>query len=192
MKVIVNDLAIEYLDQGSGPVMLMLHGWKDSLQTFNPLMPELLKMWRVVRVDLPGFGASEVPKSAWTLLDYVQFVHAFCTKLDIKPEVLVGHSLGGRIVIRGVSSGELRPKKVILIASAGLAKTKTARNRSFSALAKVGKVVTLIPPFVFWRRKLREKLYQSAGSDYLGAGEMKETFLNIIQEDLSMDAKLIA
>jgi pimeloyl-ACP methyl ester carboxylesterase len=191
MKIIVNSLAIEYLEDGTGPVMLLMHGWKDNMHSFDPLIPELAKMSRVVRLDLPGFGASEAPKSAWFLADYAQFIKAFCQKLGINPEILVGHSLGGRIVIKSVSDGVLKPKKIILIASAGLAKTQTARNRSFSLVAKIGKVITFVPPFVFWRSYLRKKLYQKAGSDYLGAGELQQTFLNIIHEDLSANAARI-
>jgi pimeloyl-ACP methyl ester carboxylesterase len=191
MKVIVKDLATEYLDEGSGPVMLLLHGWKDNLHTFDPLMPELVKMSRVIRLDLPGFGASELPKVAWYLNDYVEFIKAFCQKLDISPEILGGHSLGGRIVIKSVSDNQMKPKKIILIASAGLAKSQTVRNRSITVMAKIGKIITLLPPFIFWRNSLRKKLYQKAGSDYLAAGEMQQTFLNIIQEDLSTNAARI-
>jgi pimeloyl-ACP methyl ester carboxylesterase len=86
----------------------------------------------------------------------------------------------------------LTPKKIILIASAGIAKTNTRRNRLFAVAAKVGKFLTLIPPFIFWRRQLREKLYKSAGSDYLQAGPLMQTFVNIVREDLSADASHIS
>ncbi len=43
MKIIVNNIATEYTDEGSGPVILCLHGWKDSLRTFDALEPELVK-----------------------------------------------------------------------------------------------------------------------------------------------------
>ena len=75
MKVIVNNLATEFEDEGTGPVLLFLHGWKDSLKTFAPLVPGLASDYRVVRLDLPGFGGSEMPSRPWSVSDYVAFVH---------------------------------------------------------------------------------------------------------------------
>ena len=62
MKIIVKNLAIEYRDEGTGPVALFLHGWKDNLHTFDPLMPFLSDKLRIIRLDLPGFGESEISK----------------------------------------------------------------------------------------------------------------------------------
>ncbi len=43
MKIIIQNIATEYTDEGSGPIILCLHGWKDSLRTFDALEPELAK-----------------------------------------------------------------------------------------------------------------------------------------------------
>lgn len=191
MKIIVDNLAVEYDDQGQGPSILMLHGWKDSLHSFDPLLPELIKQFRVVRPDLPGFGGSEAPKAVWDLEKYVQFIENFTEKLGVSPGVVVGHSMGGRICIKGLSTGQFKMKKVVLIASAGVANRKTLRNRFFNLVAKIGKVVSYIPPFIFWREGLRKALYRKAGSDFLNAGQLKDTFLKIINEDLSESSRLI-
>lgn len=190
MKILVNQIATEYADGGEGPVMLMLHGWKDTLHTFDPLLPELAKKFRVVRVDMPGFGASELPPAAWALDDYVDFVAAFIAKLDLSVEVLVGHSFGGRVNIKGVSRGTLIPHKIVLIASAGVAERKTLRNRSLKALAKVGKLALLpLPQRV--KNSLRSRLYKNIQSDYENAGPLKETFVRVIAENLSAAAARI-
>ncbi len=122
MKVIVQNLAVEYLDEGEGRTILFLHGWLDSLQSFDYLSTSLSLKNRVVRLDLPGFGKSELPKEAWNVLDYVNFVNEFIKKLDISVDVLIGHSLGGRIVIKSEAKKIIDCKKVILIASAGIGK----------------------------------------------------------------------
>ncbi len=113
MKVIVDNIAIESVDSGEGPVILMLHGWKDSLNTFDKLVP-LLPGYRVIRLDMPGFGASDAPRNAWGVGEYVDFVKAFIEKLNISPEIIVGHSFGGRIAIKGVGTGVLKPKMLVL------------------------------------------------------------------------------
>ncbi len=191
MKTIVNNLAVEYEDHGNGPVLLLLHGWQDNLHTFDKLFPILLKSWRVIALDLPGFGKSESPKTAWNLSVYVAFVKEFLKKIDVSPNVIIGHSFGGRIAIKGLSTKILAAHKVVLIASAGIAKTNTARSLLFTYAAKIGKVVTYIPPFFFYRNTLRKRLYDRSGSDYMNAGALKETFLNVVREDLSHDAESI-
>lgn len=191
MKVIVQEIAVEYTDEGKGPIALFLHGWKDNIHTFDSITSLLSSSLRVIRIDLPGFGESETPATKWALVDYVRFVRAFIDKLNIKPDVLVGHSLGGRIVIKGVASKGLEAKKIVLISSAGVAQRKTLRNFFFIIVAKVGRVLTSVPPFSFLRQWLRRSLYESIGSDYLGAGALRDTFLNIIKENLTSVAKTI-
>lgn len=192
MKTIVQDLAVEYMDQGRGPVVLMLHGWKDSLHTFDALAPMLADKHRVVRLDLPGFGTSDMPPRAWRLDDYVDFVKAFADKLQLDIDTLIGHSLGGRITIKGVAMQVLKPRKIVLIAAAGIAKRTTGRNVFLRIVAKIGKVATAVWPLSLFRHTLRRKLYENIGSDYFVAGALKDTFLNIVGEDLQSAAAQIA
>jgi len=189
MKILVEGIAAEYGDEGAGPVVLLLHGWKDTLHTFDALMPILAKHFRVVRVDLPGFGGSEAPSVSWCLEDYARFVERFVSKLQLTVHLLVGHSFGGRIVIKGVSTRVLIPRKVVLIASAGIAKANPLRIVAVAALAKLGKVILCVPPLVFWKQKLRNIFYARIGSDYASAGALQDTFLRVVREDLSAHAR---
>ncbi len=185
MKAVVKNIVTEYRDEGSGAVMLLIHGWGDNLHTFDFIVPIISKKWRVVRIDLPGFGASDPLQTPWDVDSYSKFIKDFTDKLNIQVEILVGHSFGGRIAIKAVASKTIKPKKLVLIASAGIAKVRSVRNRFFYILAKAGKVITFIPPFIFWRRQLRKKLYDAAGSDYLKSRELKNTFLKVVKEDLT-------
>ncbi len=191
MKVIVKNLAIEYRDEGAGKVLLFLHGWQDDLQTFDSLMPFLSAKNRVIRLDLPGFGASEMSKETWCLDDYVNFVAAFLKKLNIKVDVIIGHSFGGRVAIKGLATKTLKADKMILIGAAGIAKIANLRNSILKVVAKIAGLISYIPPLFFWRRQLRCKFYEFIGSDYLDAGVLKETFLKIISEDLKVFAEEI-
>lgn len=191
MKIIVNNLVVEYRDEGKGPVLLFLHGWKDSLRSFDPLIPLLVGSFRIVRVDLPGFGTSQLPGSAWDLNDYAEFVNAFINKLEIKVEGLVGHSFGGRVAIKGVATNTFSSNRLILMASAGVTKSLGMRKLLYKLIAKIGQALTIVPPFSFFRTQLRQKLYQHAGSDYLHAGPLKKIFINVTREDLSGYAKKI-
>jgi pimeloyl-ACP methyl ester carboxylesterase len=192
MKIIVQNLAVEYRDEGAGKTILLLHGWQDNLHTFDALVSLLSQTYRVIRLDLPGFGQSETPKEVWDLDNYVKFVENFIQKIHLQVDVLIGHSFGGRIAIKGAAKKNLQPNKIVLVNSAGIAKNNTLRNSVLKTGAKIAGAIIRIPPLSFWRKKWRKKIYESIGSDYLNAGAMKETFLKIIAEDLSTSAKKIS
>lgn len=194
MKIIVDGLAVEYRDEGNpdGPVVLFLHGWRNDLHSFDAIAQGLVASHRVIRLDLPGFGGTELPKRTWELDDYIRFVADFIKKLGCSVDVIIGHSLGGRIIIKGLGGGVFHPRKAVLVASAGIAKRKTARNQFLKIAAKTGKAVTSIPPFSLLRDSLRKKLYGYAGSDYNNAGPLKDTFVKLISEDLSASAQAIS
>ena len=188
MKIIVQNLITEYYDEGSGPAILFLHGWQDNLHTFDALAPQLALLHRIIRLDLPGFGASEMPREAWNLDRYVLFVKDFVNKMDIRIAALVGHSFGGRIIIKGIATKNLQADKIVLISSAGISDSHLFRNPVLKILIKFVGLALHIPPLSFWRTKLRARAYGRMDSDYLKTGPLKETFVRIIDEDLSLVA----
>lgn len=190
MKTIVDTIAVEYEEQGAGPSVLLLHGWKDNLRTFDPLLAVLGTAFRIVRLDLPGFGGSESPKTPWRVGEYARFVRHFCDKLGVRPDIVIGHSFGGRVAIRGYADGVLTPEKLVLMASAGIAKHRTLRNRLPYLVAKVGKAALSVFPYAV-RERFRSKLYKKIGSDYKEAGKLRKTFLMATHEDLSEAARKI-
>jgi pimeloyl-ACP methyl ester carboxylesterase len=190
VKVIVKGIATEYRDEGAGPTILMLHGWGDSLHAFDALTP-YLDGFRILRLDLPGFGDTELPRGEWNVGDYARFVSEFCQKLSIVPTYVLGHSFGGRILVKAVGSNILHPKKLMLIASAGVADRPTIRNHFFMGIAKVGRVLLSPVPWR-WYVRLRKELYRVTGGDYVSTGALKETFIRVISEDLSADASRVA
>jgi pimeloyl-ACP methyl ester carboxylesterase len=190
MKTIVDDIAVEYEDEGDGPVLLFLHGWMNTLHSFDALVEQLRGKYRLVRLDLPGFGNSETPHEAWDVEAYAKFVQHFLEKKGIKPEALVGHSFGGRAIIKGVATGSLDAKRLVLIASAGNANRKNARNVTLWTFAKLGKLFTKAFPREVQER-MRGRFYAKIGSDYANAGALSEIFLKVTQEDLSTYAENI-
>jgi pimeloyl-ACP methyl ester carboxylesterase len=191
MQIIVDGIATEYRDEGSGLAVLLLHGWQDNLHTFDALTTFLSKNHRVVRLDLPGFGNTEKPSAVWHLDDYVEFVVKFTKKVGFDPECIAGHSFGGRITIKGIATGIIQTKKIVLIASAGIAEPRNTRSFVIKILTKIGSAIMWIPPLIFWRKEMRSKLYSYLGSDYLSAGNMKGIYLNVIKKDLSSSATKI-
>jgi len=194
MKVVVDNLLINYLIEGkkSGKTILMLHGWANDLTIFQQIASKLAKHYRVLRLDLPGFGGSQIPSKAWKIIDYGRLVKNFCLKVGFRPEILIGHSFGGRIIIKMVSEAFIQPKKIVLFNSAGVKASNFWRSKLLKAAAKGGKIITYLPGIRKFRQGLRNKFYQKIGSDdYLQSGAMRSIFINAVNEDLRQDASKI-
>jgi pimeloyl-ACP methyl ester carboxylesterase len=190
VNIIVNELLVNYSRQGKGVPLLFLHGWGDQLGTFDDIVAKLEKDNTIIRLDLPGFGKSQAPTSAWGLKQYAEHVEAFLRKIDCNPEVIVGHSNGGAIAIYGLANGQLKASKLVLLSSAGIRSIKKGRKFAWKVLAKAGKAATSILPSDT-RDSLRRRLYQSSGSDLLVAPGMEATFKRIVSEDVQSEAAML-
>ena len=186
MKILVNSQLIEYMDEGSGKVLVMLHGWGSDYKTFDKLANHLIKKFRVIRFDFPGFGQSPNPSDDWSVGDYAKLTDDLIKKLKIdNVYAIIAHSFGGRVVIKGNSLGLLKSDKLVFIGVAGVKPKQHFKNTSYKLIAKIGKILTSLPLINKFQPLLRKKLYKSAGNeDYLNAGHMSKIFLNVINEDL--------
>lgn len=117
----VAGMRVHYRDQGQGPVLVLLHGTASSLHTWDGWTKELVRDFRVVRMDLPGFGLTgPSPRRDYSIKAYGAFVAAFLDKLSIKACHLAGNSLGGEIAWNFARQHPGRVHKLILIDPAGL------------------------------------------------------------------------
>jgi len=189
MQVIVDALLTHYEQAGNGKTVLLLHGWGDSLEGFKDLRARLAKHYRVVSLDLPGFGTSQAPNEVWGLDNYGQFVASFLAKIAVSSVwAVIGHSNGGAIAIRATARGWLKPERIVLLAAAGIRGEYKGRNRVYRMIAKTGKVAAKpLPASV--QKRLRKKLYTTIGSDMLVAEHLQETFKRVITDDVRDDAR---
>ncbi len=191
MQVIVDALLTRYEQDGAGKAVLLLHGWGDNADGFKALRSHLAKKYLVLALDLPGFGGSQAPPSAWGLDDYGQFVRAFLKKIGVKDLwAVIGHSNGGAIAIRATARGLLNPERVVLLAAAGIRGEYKGRNRVYRMIAKTGKIASKPLPKAVQKR-LRKKMYSSIGSDMLVVEHLQETFKKVVTDDVRDDAAKI-
>lgn len=188
MQVVVDSLLTQYETLGKGKLILLLHGWGDQAKTFSALQTALAKKFRVVALDLPGFGGTEAPHEVWGIADYAQFVAHFLQKIEARPvHTLLGHSNGGAIAIRGLAQGVLHADKLVLLGSAGIRGEYKGRVKALRYITKAGKVLTApLPKSV--KLRLRKKVYQTVGSDMLVAEHLQETFKKVVTDDVRADA----
>ena len=113
-KVQVDDLTIAYRELGSGPPILLLHGWPTSSFLWRDVMEPLAEHNRAVAIDLPGFGASDKPLG--TRYDFDLFgrtLDGFLAALGIEEVGLAVHDLGGPV---GVHWALHHPERVTKLA----------------------------------------------------------------------------
>jgi pimeloyl-ACP methyl ester carboxylesterase len=94
----VTGMPVRYVREGTGPVIVMLHGSGSSLDAFDAVARQLRDRCEVVRMDLPGFGLTGPrPDRDYRIETYTRFLDRLLGQLEIGSAVLVGHSLGGNI-----------------------------------------------------------------------------------------------
>ena len=187
MNVIVDTLLVNYLRQGKGPQILLVHGWGDTLRTFDAVANILESEYEVIRLDLPGFGNSQPPVEPWGLDEYGRFISRFLAKIDAKPVVMVGHSNGGAILINALAEAMTMTDKLVLLSSAGIRNARSLRNVAWRVTAKVGKAATAVLPAAS-QRSFRRRLYSTAGSDMMVAPHLEESFKRIVGQDVRAKA----
>jgi pimeloyl-ACP methyl ester carboxylesterase len=93
--VSVGDLRLRFARAGSGTPVVLLHGFGESLLSWEGVFDRLARDANVIAVDLPGFGLSSKPASGYTADSMATVLFAFLDRLGLRRVVLVGHSLGG-------------------------------------------------------------------------------------------------
>lgn len=143
---------------------------------------------KVYCLDMPGFGESDEPKKGWNLDEYIDFVIKFIKDQGIKELDLIGHSNGGRIIIKLMEREGLdfKVNKIILIGSAGIVHKKKLSQKVKVRLFKISKKIVEMKAIKAMFPNLVSKLKNSFGSeDYRNASPiMKECLVKLVNEDV--------
>jgi pimeloyl-ACP methyl ester carboxylesterase len=97
--VSLGDVQLFYSDEGSGPTVLLVHGFACDSNDWCHQIPALVEQYRVIAVDLRGFGASSAPASGYTVPGFAADLAALIAHLGAGPVVAAGHSMGGAVVV---------------------------------------------------------------------------------------------
>jgi pimeloyl-ACP methyl ester carboxylesterase len=90
---------INYSDSGSGEVIILLHGYLESSEVWNGFAEKLRSEFRVISVDLPGCGLSDIYGDVHSMEFMARAVRELIKSLGIKKIFLTGHSLGGYVAL---------------------------------------------------------------------------------------------
>ncbi len=190
MNIEIDGYNICYRITGEGPdTIVMLQGWGTDLGVYDSVAAAVDQKYRFVQFDLPGFGGSDEPREAWNVDAYTDFFISFMQALGIKKASLIGHSYGGRVIIK-LASRENIPfeiEKIVLIDSAGILPKKTfsqkIKIRKYKILKKVFNlkvIYALFPELIDdWRSR-------QGSADYRNATPvMRQCLVMAVNEDLT-------
>ncbi len=183
----ISGLTVNFKVAGEGPVILILHGWGSSSDSWVTVQKVLADAgFTVFCPDLPGFGKSETPKTPWEVSDYVEWTLSFLDSRGIKEFFLLSHSFGGRIAIKLAAKYPERIRALVFCAAAGLKHKPDLKTQIIFFLSKIGSI--LLAPRIMNRVKdtARNVFYLFfRHRDYVKApANMRETMKKVLAEDL--------
>lgn len=182
MKININNVNVNYIQYGEGKDVLLLHGWGQNIQMMRPIGDNLCSNHRITIIDFPGFGESDEPSTPWTIDDYSLLIENLVKALNIRKPVVMGHSFGGRVAIRFSANNPI--EKLVLFGSPCI-----RENKKLPLSTRILKKLKTLPGM----DKLGEEMKKYIGSrDYKAASPiMRQTLVNVINEDLSSYARKI-
>ncbi len=186
MIVNIKGLDLNYIVEGEGSPIVVLHGWGCNVDTVRPIINIINKRYKVYALDLPGFGKSQEPNEPIGSFEYAEIVKDFLDKMNINKATFIGHSFGGKLsIIMGSKYPEL-VDKIVLIDSAGL-----IPKRGPKYYIKVYSFKTLryiYTNLFFWlsNEEKMEKFYKKFGSDDYqnSSGIMRKILVKVVNENL--------
>ena len=124
--MVIDGMLVHYRDEGKGFPLVLLHGAFSSLHTFDAWTKHLLPLYRIIRLDLPGFGLTGPhPDHLYTMSNHVRVVALLLNRLGISTCHLIGNSLGGWLAWEFALRYPERVQKMVLIDSAGFLDQKS-------------------------------------------------------------------
>jgi len=110
----MDGVSLVYTDQGKGePTLVFVHCWSCNKGFWDAQVPYFAGKYRVVTMDLAGHGESGKNRDKWTIEAYAQDVAVVVNQLKLKKVILIGHSMGGPVVL--TAAGLMRDKVVGVI-----------------------------------------------------------------------------
>jgi pimeloyl-ACP methyl ester carboxylesterase len=105
---------IGYVKGGSGPPLVLLHGWPQTWYEWHNVLPELAKRYTVIAPDLRGIGLSAPARDGFDKASMAADLHALLTALDVRDPFVVGHDIGGMTAYAFAITYPGEAKKVVI------------------------------------------------------------------------------
>ena len=190
MNIKVDGYNISYKITGTGEkTVVMLQGWGTDLGVYDSVADAINEKYTFVQFDFPGFGGSDEPREAWNVDAYADFFCKFMEALGIKKATLIGHSYGGRVIIK-LAARESLPfeiTNIVLIDSAGvLPKRSFAQKMKIRRYKVLKRILNLKLIYALFPEVIDEWRSRQGSADYRNATPiMRQCLVMAVNEDLT-------
>ncbi len=176
-----------YVEQaGAGDAVVLLHGFGESSYTWRRLIPELARSFRVVAIDLNGFGWTERPRDplSYTREGQERLILGVLGALGIERAQFVGHSYGGGLLLFLASRHPERLRSMVLVDTSAPSYPEDRRTRlaSWRPLDSLAVQLALRP------RHVRQSLLASFEDPALVTPELVRGYLDRLRVEGEVDA----
>ena len=161
----LDGLKVHYKETGppDAPVLLLLHGFGSSLQTWDEWSLKLDVKYRVIRLDLPGFGLTGAsPSNDYSEENDVATLTHFADQLGLKKFSVIGHSMGGKMAWSLAASQPERVQALVLMAPDGFPEAKDIGSKPYEVPAVMGLIQHFLPKYFV--KKSIEPAFVDAGA----------------------------
>lgn len=172
---------LNYIDYGVNKkgVIVLLHGWSQNIEMMNMLGEPFKDEYRVIVLDLPGFGKSSEPDDGINITDFANILHELLVKLKVENPIIIGHSVGGRI---GIMYASMYKVKKLVLLSAPFRPSKKSKGLKVR-LFKIAKKFKCLKGLANYLKK------KWGSTDYNNASDvMRKTLVKVVNQDLTEDA----
>ncbi|MEA5115621.1 MAG: alpha/beta fold hydrolase [Geobacteraceae bacterium] len=163
MKALVNGISLSYEDVGSGPAVVLLHGFPLNRRMWGPQQEALICAgFRLIAPDLRGFGESDAPDGSYTMSLLADDIVSLMDHLGIRQAVLGGMSMGGYVLFNLLERYPDRASAACFITTRSTADDEGVKSGRLALLDSAGKygaaaVAELFAPSLFADVTAREK-----------------------------------
>ncbi len=133
-------VTIHYEDAGSGPALVLVHGWSMSGRVFA-FQEELADAYRLITVDLRGHGASSAPAAGYTFVDFSADLASLFVQLELHEATLVGWSMGAQVALQAFT--EVRERLAALVLVSGTPRFTATADYPYGLPAKEARGMAL-------------------------------------------------
>lgn len=141
----VGDIRVHYQEKGSGTPLILIHGYSSSVFTWKDQFDVLSRKFRVIALDLKGFGFTSKPDGDYSRRAQGELVAAFLDRLNIGSAWLVGNSMGGETALNVAVLHPDRVLGLVLIDSAGVqVPGRTSLAPAYLQIPVIGRLLTAL------------------------------------------------
>jgi pimeloyl-ACP methyl ester carboxylesterase len=172
--------------------LLILHGWGSNSDRWAEVAEKILTQnpnLTIIAPDLPGFGKSDALEAPWNTNQYIEWIDELILHFKLKDFYLMGHSFGGALASK-LAVKHVQDIDKLFLVSAACVRRKTAKKKTYAAISKIIKLFSFMPLYKFFRKAVYKFIIRRSDYTYV-EGNLRQTYLNVIAEDLSFHLPFI-